>query len=283
MRDLARSLRHSGAPVPVPWKGLSDLIRPMTGHQMVAIAAEGVGKSVWALNWALEVPEHPVLYVTLDTSMTDQAIRVIARHTNTSIQDVMRGHDDVESWADRWEPYLEQVHSRTRFFADDIGPKAVDELVEAEAEYWGEPPIVTIIDNVGNLIEKEESAQEYQGVFNALSRMAKRRQTFVLCLHHLRRKPAASKKEREAEQDDPGIEPVHSSDILYAGGRNANFVLGLSRPQPDRLRINVLKNRMGLMSPAGKVATYLSFDGARSRVNDVGSQELYTRTLEGAR
>lgn len=252
----------------------------MTGHQMVAIAAEGVGKSVFALNWALEITEHPVLYITLDTSMTDQAVRVIARHSGTSIGDVIQGHDDMESWADRWEPYLEEIHSRVRFVDRDMGPKVVEEVVAAETEYWGEPPIITIVDNAGNLIEKEESAQEYQGIFNALHRVAKNQQTFILALHHLRRKPAASKKDREEEQDDPGIESVHSADILYAGGRNANFVLGLSRPTPDRLRVNVLKNRMGLMSPSGKVNTHLIFDGARARVGDVSTVESYTRTLE---
>jgi KaiC/GvpD/RAD55 family RecA-like ATPase len=247
---------------------------------MVLIAAEGVGKSVVALNWALEIVEHPVLYITLDTSMTDQAIRVIARHNGTSINDVMRGHDDMDSWADQWEPYLEQVHSRTRFFDRDVGPRVVEEVVEAEAEYWGEPPVMTIIDNAGNLIEKEESAQEYQGIFNALHRVAKNQQTFILALHHLRRKPAASKKDREEEQDDPGIDSVHASDILYAGGRNANFVLGVSRPQPDRLRVNVLKNRMGLASSSGKVNAYLTFDGARARVGDVGDIEMYRHALE---
>ena len=255
-------------------------MRPLTGNQMVVIAAEGVGKSVWALNWALEIKDHPVLYITLDTSMTDQAVRVIARHTGTSVDDVMKGHaGDVDTWADRWEPYLEQIHSRTRFFDRDVAPKVVEEVVAAEREYWGEPPILTIIDNVGNLIEKEESAAEYQGIFNSLHKAAKNQSTFVLALHHLRRKPAGTKRDR-AQQDDPGIESVHASDTLYAGGRTSNFVLGLSRPEPNRLRINVLKSRMGRANPTGMVSTYLTFDGARARVGDVDSMEAYRRTLE---
>jgi len=244
---------------------------------MVAIAAEGVGKSVFAMNWALKIPD-PVLYITLDTSLTDQAIRVAAYHTGDTIQEVMRGHDDVQSWADKWEPILEEVHSRTRFFDHEFQAKLIDELVESETEYWGIPPLMTVVDNLGNLVE-EESAQDYQKVLNHLHTAAKRHQTFMLALHHLRRKPAANKKDREDEIDDPGIASVHSDDILYAGGRNANFVLGLSKPEPNRMRVNVLKNRMGIASAAGKVSTHLNFDGARMRLDDVSDTEAYRRVI----
>ena len=267
MLDLIRSLSLSGRPVPVPWRELGRLIRPRTQNLLNVIAAAGVGKSIFALEW-LARTNALGLYISLDTALIDHAIRLIARSTNNTVEQVQEGHDaDPTAWANRWRPTLEELQMQTRFCDRTMVARTVGEVVAAEAEYWGEPPLITVIDNTMNFLEKEESAGEYRRVFHELRSVAREQDTLVMALHHLRKKPPKAMKDDDDDQDE-GTQRVRLSDALYDADKEAQFVLGLHRPIPSLLNVGVLKNRMGPSSSQGRLEVKLSANFERMSISE---------------
>lgn len=274
MRDLARSLRFTGQPVPVPWPQVGRYLKPRTQSVLIVLAASGVGKSTVALDWALELAQdQPALYLSLDTALVDHAIRVIARQTGHTIREVEEGHDeDPKAWAQKWAPTLLEMESSThlRFCDQNMRVETIGELVAAETEYWGDAPKLVIVDNLMNLLEGAESAAEYRRIVSELLRVAKEHHALVVGLHHLRKKPAKSVKDEE-DDDDEGTRPVRLHDSLFAVDQEAKYVVGLWRPQPWDLKLSILKNRMGDANANGKVQVSLSVDMARARITERGA------------
>jgi hypothetical protein len=246
MRDLARALRISGKPVPLPWRTLSNYIKPRTGSVMVVLAQSGVGKSALGMNWALGYSE-PSLYISLDTELADHAIRVIARDKHLTTTEIEKGHDeDEEAWAEQWRPVLEELDYPVRFCDRWVSAEQIGELIEAETEWLGETPRLVIVDNLMNLI-RDESAGEYRRVLGELVRVAKKYHALIVALHHLRKKPA----KKDEDDEDDRAKPVRLSDSLYAIDQEPKYVLGLWAPNDYSLSVGVLKNRMGPLNPDG--------------------------------
>ena len=267
MFDLARSLWSTGQPVPVPWPQVGRYLKPRTQSVMIALAASGVGKSTFALDWALEL-DAPALYLSLDTSLLDHTVRVIARNTGKTTREVEEGfEDDPMAWAERHYEYVLNLPHRVRFCDQNMRVETVGELVAAETEYWGEPPKLVVVDNLMNLVENGESAAEYRRIVGELLRIAKTHHTLVVGLHHQRKKPAKSLKDGE-DDDDEGTRPVRLHDSLFAVDQEAKYVIGLWRPNLGDLKISILKNRMGDADPNAKVQASLSIDLARATVKD---------------
>lgn len=234
---------------------------------MVVLAAGGVGKSAWGLEWATQIGV-PSLYISLDTSLVDHTIRLIARSTGLTVEQVQHGHDeDLDAWVDTWHDYVEELPYQTRFCERAYTARTVGELIRAETEFWGEPPALTIVDNLGNLLEEQESAGEYRRILGELHRAAKENDTLVVALHHLRKRPAKV-REKDNNEGDEGTQPVHLSDALYESDKEAQFVLGLWRPQPTRMAVGVLKNRMGPANRNGDLHVTLDADLRRMRISE---------------
>jgi len=268
MRDLARSLHATGRPVPVPWRSLANYVRPRTQNLMLVIAAGGVGKSAFALEWATSLGS-PALYVSLDTSLFDHGVRLLARRTGRSTDEIELGHDDApKQWADKWAPELEDIDIPTRFCELTHTARDIHELVGAETEYWGEAPKLVVVDNLMDLIEAEEGAGEYRRVLGELKRVAKDHDTLVMVLHHLRRKPPKASKNKDDDEDDVSTHPVSLDDSMYEGDKQAQYALGLWRPQWNQLTVGVLKNRMGQARRNGALHTTLYSDLARMEIRD---------------
>jgi hypothetical protein len=265
MRDLARSLRSTGRPVPPPWRDLARLIKPRGQNLLLVLAAGGVGKSAFMSEWALSLG-RPVCYVSLDTDKMDHGIRIIARELDESVDWVQDGHDDDPAgWAEAWGEYLESLEYPIRYCDATTTVREIGELLAAETEYWGESPMLTIVDNLSDVLEGEEGAGEYRQILLGLKRVAQRHDTLVVGLHHLRKRPA-TKRDRDNEDADEGTQPVHISDALFPVDQHAQYVLGLWRPQPNRMAVGILKNRMGPMSRLGNLHVTLNADLARMRI-----------------
>jgi hypothetical protein len=262
MRDLARSLLHTGEPVPVPWPSVGRYLKPRTQSVLVVLAASGVGKSTLALDWVLEHP-NPSLYCSFDTALVDHAIRVIARNTNLTTEEIEKGQEqDPAEWAHRYQGYLESLHHKVRFFDQNVKPETIGELVAAETEYWGEAPKLVVVDNLKNLVAAE-SAAEYRQIVGELLRIAKEHHVLIVALHHLRKKPA-----KEDDEEDDGTKPVRLRDSLYPVDQDAKYVIGLWREQPWELSISILKNRMGRADANARLRTELIVDLEKSQVKD---------------
>lgn len=257
MRSLARSLRSTGASIPVPWPLLARWIKPRPGHLVVALAAPGVGKSTIALDWALKA-QIPSLVVSLDTSLQDQAVRVAA---HISGQTTARILEEIEAAIHAgtpidWADYLEQQDTLVRFTDVVRTVEELDELITAEVEYWGEPPFV-ILDDARSLLAGEDSAPGYKALFRDLHRLAQDHDCVVLTLHHITRGDAAN----------GDVAPTMASG-LYASEHDVQLSLGLWRPEPDKMAVAVLKQRMGPATPRGTAAIVLNVDLEHSRLSE---------------
>ena len=270
MRDLVRALHLTGRPVAVPWTSLRRFIRPRGGYLMLVLAAGGVGKSAFALEWVARLGA-PALYIALDTSLVDHAVRLLARATGLTVDEVQDEHDaDPEAWARKWSAKLEELGLPVRFVEGATTAREVREAIAAETEYWGVAPSICVVDNLSNLLEKEEGAGEYRRILADLHRTAKEHDTLVIALHHLRKRPAAQRKRGDDDDDqDEGTIRVHLSDALYESDKEAQIVLGLWRPQWNQMSVGVLKNRMGPADRNGQLHTTLRADLARMDLTEI--------------
>lgn len=204
--------------------------------------------------------DGPHLYLSLDTTLDDQAIRLLGLHFNLTVSEIVEGRDeDHDAWAGQWTDVLTSLPNTVRFTDRPSTTKHVRERVLAETEFLGRPPVVTVVDNVADLLEEEEGPAEYHRIFGDLRHVARDTGTMVMALHHLRRKPARY----GSQEQDQGTKPVMKTDVLYGGDREAQYIVGLWRNRPDVLSVGVLKNRMGQADPSSLVNVKLRADYAR--------------------
>lgn len=257
MRALARSLRETGPSIPVPYPSLAKWIRPRPGHLLVVLAAPGVGKSTFALDWALKA-EIPVLAVSLDTSLQDQALRVAAHISGQSMNLIL---EEVEAELAsgstiQWADYLEAQQTLVRFTDVIRSVDELDELISAEIEYWGEAPLV-ILDDARSVMPGEDSASGYKALFKGLHQLAQDHNCVIFTLHHITR----------GEASDGDVAPTMSSG-LYASEHDVQISLGLWRPNPAQIAVSVLKQRMGPANSKGTVAMVLNTDLEHARLTE---------------
>lgn len=255
--------------MPVPWSNLAFHLKPRAGNLMLVAAAAGVGKSMLASNWMVGIVEQglPCLYVSLDTSLDDQAVRFLSLTQRKTTAEIEQGRDDDhEAWVAAWSGVLsEYPHKRRLRFTDRPSTiRHIEECIVAETELAGRPPAMTVVDNVADLLEEEESAAEYHRIFGGLRRVARNTQTLVMALHHLRRKPARF----GATEQDQGTKPVMKTDVLYGGDREAQYLLGLYRARPDVLTVSILKNRMGRADASSNLNVRLKADYEKGAVRE---------------
>lgn len=219
---------------------------------MVVLGSPGVGKSLFALNWALSVNEPSVL-VSLDTDMTTQALRAASILSGASTA-------SVQSFAMGWAQYLDRKNLLCRMYDLNLGTRDINDLVEAESEFWGRPPSLVFVDNVANIV-KDTSYEAYRSTFLGLQAVARSHGVTVVALHHVKRDSAS------------GRLSLHSGQ--YSGEQDAELVLGLWRSQgtdgslkPSTstsagnsvLNVGVLKNRHGVADPQGGLVRNLYLD-----------------------
>ena len=122
--------RHQGSQVTLPW----DLhgVRPSRGNLVVVMGSPGVGKSLFGLNWCLGI-DQPSILVSLDTDMATQAMRACS---------ILAGvpEEQVEKRPEAWAQFLDQKNLLCRMYDLTVTPRDVQDIIEAETEYWGVTP-----------------------------------------------------------------------------------------------------------------------------------------------
>ena len=218
---------------------------------MIVQAAPGVGKSTFALEWGVHLSNPsrpggplPVLYLSLDTALQDQAARLVARWLGKPLTEVQSNLAEYVNW-------LSTQRLPFRFSDVQMVADEVRELVEAERLWFGRYPKLIVVDNAGDLIPGEESRQEYARVFNILANVARDTGAVVMALHHIKRGDEELTSGRRA----PGMGAG-----MYAGEGKANILLGLWRPSDGYMNVSVVKNRMGQANPAGRLYVTLRCD-----------------------
>jgi hypothetical protein len=243
MKAIAKALEDQGPVFPFPWKLPVNLHE---GYLVSLLAAPRVGKSLVAVNWAVEAAKqgYPVLMHTVDTSYEDQATRTICLLSGET-------SSSIDANKDYWSGWLAGVDLPIRWSQSDLHDGNFNELVEAEREYWGEYPKFIVVDVVMNLLRGEEGLGSVQRIFRSLQQIGRRTGAVVLALHHVVSGDAAG-----------GSLFVRMEDGMYEKGRIPEIVLTMWRSGTDQLTMHLAKNRQG---PDG-ASVQLNCDYSRARV-----------------
>lgn len=243
MKSLARAMQDMGEPFPFPYPLPADVRK---GDLVMLLAAPKVGKSNIAVDWAVKVAGGgmPVLYITTDTRVSEQAIRVAANLSGET-------KDTIKADRDYWSGWLTGVGYPLRWSSADITERHIMELLEAERQFFGEYPAFVVVDVAFDLLEGEEGPGTARSVFRRLHQAAARTGAVILALHHVKGGDAAD-----------GNTFVTMSDALYRVERVPEIIIAAWRTPPDRISINLAKNRSG----ADGQTAVMRVDWARARV-----------------
>lgn len=252
----------AGDPLPTVWSSLEERgTRFLRGQLALICAAPGIGKSAFALTYALKA-KVPTLYFSADSDAFTQMVRSVsilngwtmdksARlvRTNTLDPDTEEALDDV--------PIM---------FKYDASPTytQLEDPLEAFAQKYGEYPAMTIIDNITNVRldggDDEDPFSGLEGLMDYLHEMARETSSFVAGLHHV------------TGPYNNGNIPIPLSGIKGQIGRVPEMVLTLHRIVnefgPDQFNVSTVKNRAGRADPSGYDFVTLDFVGDTMQITD---------------
>jgi KaiC/GvpD/RAD55 family RecA-like ATPase len=243
VKALADALRDRGDQFPIPWP-LPAKIYP--GFLVEVLAAPKVGKSLLALNWAVDVAERgiPVLYHTPDTDFGSQAQRVVALVNGIT-------QEEVTERPDYWSGWLRGTNLPIRWSTAGVDVTTFEELVLAEKEYLGEYPKLIVVDVAQDILRGQEDVGNVRRIFRTLHNIGRKCGAVVLVLHHVKRGDAAD-----------GNQYVGMADGLYGGEQIVEVIISLWREGEGRLAMHLAANRQG---PSGQTI-HLNVDYMRARI-----------------
>jgi len=221
--------------IQVPWNKLSKIIRPRGGNVGVIIAAPGVGKTTFGLNWVNRTNAR-TLYVSADTNPTDVSAQLASMITGDERIIVEKRLETSNEWKTE---YSKAVFERNSNLVLDFDPspsiQSVWDKAIALTEMWAMTPEMIVIDTASNIemSDKGDNA-EWQRVWLACKDIARNLNSFVLLMHHVKQGDAAS-----------GRVAPQMADGLWGSDKFPEFVLGLHAPNPSELVMTVVKNRSG--------------------------------------
>jgi len=250
VKSIARSLQASatvGDPIPMPWPALDLKLKLHTKELSIVAGAPGAGKSVFALNVAMEM-DDPVLYVAQDSAPS-----VYARSAALALHmEIGTVYDQLREPDTKAELIQELALEKQDLFIHG-GALTVDDIESrliALKEVLGEAPKLVIIDNLIDLIvpgHVHTDAGFYAASLNPLKQIAIKHNTCMLALHHVTR--------RGSETSNPhglGTRALKMTDLLYSGEREAEHVIGVfHNVEKSNMSIQILKQRDGDADPEG--------------------------------
>lgn len=252
--------RATGEPFPTVWKELDRIpVRPRKGRLWLVAAAPGVGKSVFALTWAIRSGAK-TLYNSADSDSRDQLGRSVSMLQDWPLNEVL---DEIDA-GEYFQTLMETRANHIRFDFDSSPTlEGIDAGMTSWAYLHGRYPEALIVDNLMNVVADEAvgdgAHKTQQDILLFLLSLARTTGTFVMVLHHL-----------TGEYED-GTKVPTLGGLLGKAGKVPQVVLGLYRDTTfaeERLGVAVLKNREGPASAAGRLVTTLEMDLSRMRIVD---------------
>lgn len=212
----------------------------------------GSFKSLFALNLVRRLSKQrvPCLYITLDTTIEDQAQRWWSVVTNTRIDRIATTPYVARYWMSRAETAIkaegslppEWVHR-----AMDVND--IPDLLYAQAEFSGQIPRVVVIDSLRWIVPDSS----YEGYIETLlflkNQVAAPTGSTVITIHHTKKNVKSGQR-------------AYLHDVEYAGGKEPDTVISMNaRARLDRdprVSATILKARASTKSDASG-SVYVAF------------------------
>ncbi|MFD5050450.1 AAA family ATPase [Streptomyces tendae] len=273
MYSLSQSVRMKGAagePLPSPFKGLTKLEAEFRrGELSVVAAAGGTGKSVLAINLAIQ-SNVPTLYFSADSTAATQLSRATA---------IITGHDakriKSQLHADQFDEYEEVLAKRwwQRFnYSARPTPAELELHLNAYEAVFGIYPHLVVIDNITNVdAGGNGTAEEFtfglEGLCDYLNEMARETHAHVMAMHHV-----------IGDYSD-GLKPIPQSGLKGKISRVPSLILTIHKEidgmDSRTLNVSPVKNREGFEDSSGETFASLDFNTSNIRLEDVEEEVVF--------
>ncbi len=237
LRQAARRSGSAGLPLPTVYRTLGDKqVQFRRGHLHVVASAPGVGKSVLAINLAINAGV-PTLYLAMDGDETSMSIRVTQAwngftreeaeaELDITSQKARRTFDTIDEYV-RWD------------FPGSPDMVEIRDRVWAFAELWGELPHLIVVDNMMD-VAGEESFPAYSEAEQALCALARIANTAVVVLAHVN------------GQYEDGRTTIPLAGVNFKATKKSSLVLTVCRGAfSDTVFLSVVKCREAAADPSG--------------------------------
>lgn len=225
----------------------------MGGQCGVVLAAPGVGKTTFCVQWAAQ-SRVPCLYVSSDTGPKDLSANLASLATGHRVLDIKDRLGESDKWT---QTYADAIYRAFPNLIVDFSSaptlEKIAEMAEALCDVWGEPPRMIVIDTASDIAKVGEGFEAWQNTWLASRDMSRYFNTFIALAHHVKGGAAAS-----------GNVPPQQDDGMYKADQFAEIVLGGHRSGPNQVTWTVLKNRGG----RNQVPFPLEADLGRARLLD---------------
>ena len=226
---------ESSEVMPIPWPKLASLMRPRGGNCGVVIAAPGVGKTTFLLNWIVK-SQGRALYMSADTTPQDLTAQLGALATGEERTAVETKLQSSSTWRQEYGQHISQTFPNLVLDFDPQPSLAgIAARTDALTELWGVPPQFIVMDTASNVRMKDRADNaEWQNVWLTANEIARTFSSFFVFAHHVKQGPSRS-----------GRTAPEMSDGLWGSDTYAEFVLGLHTPRPGMIDATIRKNRTG--------------------------------------
>jgi len=242
MRTGAGALTNSWAKtlkqIRVPFPSLARVVELYAGESIVVIAAPGVGKTLFALNFAAQSGAK-TLYLSADTSERNVSLNLAAMATGELKEDIKKAIKETNpDYREAIKDYEAEIRKAFPNLIVDNSPsislEAVVQKSYALADIWGDYPELLVLDIATNIERPSDDYGSWDQLWNQIKMVARHLGCGVLVLHHVKEGYAAN-----------GNVAPQLSDGQYKPHKHLEIELGLYRPGPHEFRVIVLKNRDG--------------------------------------
>ena len=219
------------------------------GQMSLVLAAPGVGKTLFAHNFALH-SRVPSLYFSADSDQFTVYLRTAAILSGNELEVVEEQLQD-----ERWAAYYRQLVAGSDHIDWQFDPHITVERVtlhtRAYREKVGEDPGLIVIDNLSNAVEDmSDQYTEMQELCREFHRGARATRAHLMVLTHV------------TGQYEDGDRAIPLSGALGKVGKYPEQVFSLHRADDQTLGFTVPKNRGG----KGHGSTYLLVDYERATI-----------------
>jgi hypothetical protein len=238
-------------PLPQPYKALAArglYFRP--GQASLTVAAPGVGKSLFWLNYALRAGQ-PCLYLSGDTDRHDVTIRLLAA---TSGYENSQCEQFAGGGVAGFDPaaLLRHADHIQWVFDASLPAEYIVERLAAYREMHGEYPALVVIDNLRNTIDGDDEFREMRQATVAIQKLARLTGSHVATLAHA------------TGEYENGDKPIPQGGVAGKLSKDPEAVITLYRYGQGQLGVIVAKNRSGRPDPAAQAPIVLNIDYSRS-------------------